>query len=83
MSETRTIHDPFLGKDVQISDRLTDRLRGKYANGPMLPNGEPEFGWRQFDVPPIQMTAADEIDRLRYRLEYMENKYGKIDWDAA
>ena len=82
MSEIRTIHDPFLGKDVQISDRLTDRLRGKYANGPMLPNGEPEFGWRQFDVPPIQMTAADEIDRLRYRLEYMENKYGKIDWDA-
>ena len=83
MIEIRTIHDPFLGKDVQISDRLTDRLRGKYANGPMLPNGEPEFGWRQFDVPPIQMTAADEIDRLRYCLEYMENKYGKIDWDAA
>ena len=80
---TRTIHDPFLGKDVQISDRLTDRLRGKYANGPMLPNGEPEFGWRQFEVPPIQTTAADEIDRLRYRLEYMENKYGKIDWDAT
>lgn len=30
-------------------------------------------------------TAAEgavEIERLRYRLEYMEAKYGKIDWDA-
>lgn len=25
----------------------------------------------------------DEIDRLRFRLSYMEQKYGKIDWDAA
>ncbi len=83
MSETRTIHDPFLGKDVQISERLTDRLRGKYATGPLMPNGEPEFGWREFQTAPIQHQAADEIDRLRYRLEFMENKYGKIDWDAG
>lgn len=27
--------------------------------------------------------AAREIERLRYRLQYMESKYGKIDWDAA
>lgn len=44
MEATRTVHDPFLGKDVEISDSLIDRLRGKYAQGPMLPNGEPEFG---------------------------------------
>lgn len=69
MSETRTIRDPFLGKDVQISDNLVDRLRGKYANGPTMPNGEPEFGWRQFPTPPIQIAAADEIDRLRADLD--------------
>ena len=36
-----------------------------------------------FDLAPILNEAADEIDLLRDRLEYMENKYGKIDWDAA
>lgn len=40
--------DPFTGKTVEISDRLVDRLRGQYACGPHLPNGNPEFGWRQF-----------------------------------
>jgi hypothetical protein len=69
MGETRTIHDPFLGKDVQITDRLVDRLRGKYASGPHLPNGKPEFGWRQFQAPPIQHEAAAEIERLRKALE--------------
>jgi hypothetical protein len=64
----RTVHDPFLGKDVQISNSLVDRLRGKYANGPTLPNGEPEFGWRQFPATPIQEAAADEIERLRKAL---------------
>lgn len=64
MTESRTIYDPFIGKDVQISNSLTDRLRGKYANGPTMPNGEPEFGWREFPVPPIQKEAAGEIERL-------------------
>jgi hypothetical protein len=63
-SETRTVHDPFLRKDVEISNRLVDRLRGKYASGPHLPNGKPEFGWRQFEAPPIQHEAAAEIERL-------------------
>jgi len=62
---TRTIHDPFLNKTVEISNRLTDRLRGRYANGPTMPNGEPEFGWNEFPTPPIQREAADEIDRLQ------------------
>jgi hypothetical protein len=65
MTETRTFHDPFLGKDVQVSDKLTDRLRGRYARGPTTPNGEPEFGWRDFPVSPIQIEAAAEIDLLR------------------
>jgi hypothetical protein len=65
MTETRTVHDPFLGKDVEVSNRLVDRLRGNYAMGPHLPNGAPEFGWRQFQAPPIQHEAAAEIERLR------------------
>ncbi len=79
MSEYRTIHDPFLGKDVQISDNLTDRLRGKYANGPMLPNGEPEFGWHQFDTPPIQHRAADRIDALVKALQFIADGYDNHD----
>lgn len=61
----RTMHDILLGRDVQVSDRLIDRLRGKYAMGPHMPNGNPEFGWRQFQAPPIQHEAADEIERLQ------------------
>jgi hypothetical protein len=70
MSDTRTIHDPFHNKAVQISDRLTDRLRGKYACGPVMPNGEPEFGWRQWDTLPIQHEAADRIEALEAALHY-------------
>lgn len=68
MTETRTVHDPLLGKDVQISNALVDRLRGKYASGPTMPNGEPEFGWRHFETAPIQHEAAAEIERLRAAL---------------
>jgi hypothetical protein len=68
--ETRTVHDPFIGADVQISDRLVDRLRGKYASGPHLPNGRPEFGWRQFQAPPIQHEAAARIEALEAALAW-------------
>jgi hypothetical protein len=74
VNETRTIFDPFLGKNVEISDNLTDRLRGKYANGPMLPSGEPEFGWRQFPTVPIQIDAANEIDRLRAEVTFYRDQ---------
>lgn len=67
------VHDPFHGKDVQISDRLVDRLRGKYASGPHLPNGNPEFGWRQFQSPPIQHEAAKRIETLEAALEVMRD----------
>jgi hypothetical protein len=70
--ETRTVHDPFTGQDVQISDRLVDRLRGKYASGPHLPNGNPEFGWRQFEAPPIQYEAANRIEELEIRVAILE-----------
>lgn len=68
MTESRTIRDPFLGRDVEISNRLVDRLRGKYANGPTMQNGEPEFGWREFPTSPIDHEAADEIERLNIEI---------------
>ena len=68
MAETVTVHDPFVGRDVQISNRLVDRLRGQYASGPHLPNGRPEFGWRQFQSPPIQHEAAARIEELEAAL---------------
>lgn len=68
-AEMRTVHDPFTGQDVQVSDGLVDRLRGKYASGPHLPNGNPEFGWRQFQAPPpIQHDAAARIEELEAAL---------------
>lgn len=80
MAETRIIHDPFLNMSVEINTRLVDRLRGRYANGPTLPNGEPEFGWREFPAPPIQKEAADEIERLyetiRQRTKLLDDQYG-------
>ena len=77
MSGSRTVHDPFVGADGQISDRLTDRLRGKYACGPHLPNGNPEFGWRQFQAPPIQHEAAariEELERDAARYRYLRDR---------
>lgn len=68
---TRTVFDPFMNKNVQISDKLTDRLRGKYASGPHLPNGNPEFGWKQFQSPPIQHEAAEYIEKLESALVKM------------
>lgn len=55
---------------------IVQRLRGRYPIGPMLPNGEPEFGWREhggiltkehgiIPSPPILEEAAKEIERLR------------------
>lgn len=78
MSESHTVHDPFLGKDVEVSSRLVDRLRGKYACGPTLPNGEPEFGWREFQTPPIQHEAADKIDRLHEALAAKERELADL-----
>lgn len=79
--ETHAIKDPFTGKNVEISDRLTDRLRGKYAVGPTLENGEPEFGWRQHQTPPIQHEAATKIEQLYAALESsvrMQSHYASI-----
>lgn len=78
MTETRKIHDPFIGKQVEISNRLTDRLRGKYACGPTMPNGEPEFGWDQYEVAPIQQEAAAVIDALVKALEKAKTALIKI-----
>jgi hypothetical protein len=64
-------------------DDLVNRLRGRYAMGPHLPNGQPEFGWRQFEAPPIQHEAAAEIERLRKGLERIaDNPYTNPDDNA-
>lgn len=71
-SETREVFDPFLGKTVEIDNNFLNRLRGKYACGPTLANGEPEFGYREFQTPPIQHEAAAMIEDLRSRLAAMQ-----------
>ncbi|HEY9219579.1 MAG TPA: hypothetical protein VIO94_16140 [Phenylobacterium sp.] len=50
---------------------LSNRLRGRYALGPIMANGEPEFGYRVFTelpggqpFPAIYGEAADMIDAL-------------------
>lgn len=42
---------------------LVERLRGKYAVGPHLPNGNPEFGWRQFEAPPDTARSCRRPNR--------------------
>ena len=58
---------------------IVDRLRGRYPCGPRLPNGEPEFGWREFDPDAlahllkkpsaIMGEAANEIEDLRRSID--------------
>ena len=67
------IHDPFIGKNVKISNDLCDRLRGRYAVGPTMENGEPEFGWRTMPSPPIQGEAADTIDAQAAKIARLED----------
>lgn len=59
---------------------LIHRLRCKYPVGPIGADGEPEFGWRDFSGPapagmmlpaPINLEAADEIERLQKEVEDM------------
>jgi hypothetical protein len=60
------------------AEDIVDRLRGKYAVGPML-DGKPEFGYRTFaPLPPIFGEAAAEIEALRTALARVEGE--KNDW---
>ncbi len=60
------IEDAGEGADV------VQRLRGRYPVGPHLPNGDPEFGWRQFQATPINLEAALVIEELRTMLAASE-----------
>lgn len=73
-NQTREIVDPFTNKTVSISHNLTDRLRGKYACGPTMANGESEFGWQQYDTPSVQHEAADIIDAQNKVLEFLTDR---------
>lgn len=69
MTQTYKMTDPFNGMEVTIERKLTDRLRGKYGIGPIMKNGEPEFGYRITETTPIGHEAADEIERLQKLLK--------------
>ena len=75
---------------------IANRLRGRYPLGPFLDNGQPEFGWRQFDIDVlpdlkkpslIMREAADHIDRLEAVLEACEAWEADLflngDWSQA
>lgn len=79
MAETREAVDPVSGQTVLIRNDLVDRLRGKYACGPTLQNGEPEFGYREFGAVPIQIEAADEIERLRAERDHWYGLVSRAD----
>jgi hypothetical protein len=76
-----------LSNDDRLS--LVDRLRMRYATGPMV-NGEPEFGWRDFSGPapegvilptPLMKEAADEIERLRKQIsEHEKWLVERVEW---
>lgn len=61
---------------------LVDRLKCRYACGPIMANGEPEFGWREMGGKPITHTlptplmleASEEVRKLRAALQ------GMLDW---
>lgn len=58
---------------------LTNRLRCRYPQGPILENGEPEFGWRDMSGPiqgvrlptPLMLEAAKHIEELERQLADM------------
>lgn len=56
---------------------IVKRLRGQYEMGPHLPNGQPEFGIRQFETTPINREAADYIENLRAQLELADKVMGR------
>lgn len=59
-------------------DSLVNRLRGRYPIGPHLPNGDPEFGWRQFEATPINKEAADYIEAQRDAALNLINEVGEL-----
>jgi hypothetical protein len=76
--ESRTEFDPFLSKRVEISNGLVDRLRGKYANGPTMPNGQPEFGWTYLETSAIKTEAADRIETLEAKVKSLQHRLKTI-----
>ena len=58
-----------------MNNDIKNRLRGKYAVGPIMEDGEPEFGYRSFGEPPlIQCEAADYIGILETMIQQMEDE---------
>lgn len=77
---TDTPH-PTSETELREAADLSNRLRGRYAVGPRLPSGEPEFGYREFKAmpngapfPAIHGEAADMIDALLERIKTLEGE---------
>lgn len=61
-----TANKEQMQSETTMRGSLIDRLEGRYPVGPEV-DGEPEFGYRQFDqsgLPPIQAEAAARIREL-------------------
>lgn len=60
----------YFGKDHNWPDHIPTMTEAEYFLAWLWMEG--------FKIVP----AADEVDKLRYRLNYMEERYGRIDWDG-
>lgn len=65
-----------------MTHNIQNRLRGIYAVGPIMEDGNPEMGYREFKlpdcstcgragIPQIQLEAADYIDDLEAKIEQL------------
>ncbi|MHB8727631.1 MAG: hypothetical protein ACYC9K_01180 [Sulfuricaulis sp.] len=77
--------------DLKAAEDLTQRLKCKYAIGPMI-DGEPEFGWRDMSGPmpagvmlptPLDLEAAALIRRLVAEIERLEKAIKERELNAA
>lgn len=74
--------------DTNKPSDISDRLRCRYPMGPIMPNGEPEFGWRDFSgaapegmVLPtaLMLEAANHIDAQAAEIEALRQPWQPIE----
>ena len=66
---------------IAPGDDICYRLEGRYAMWPHLPNGSPEFGWKQFEATPINKEATMVIRSLRAAFA-SAREFFQDGWDA-
>lgn len=74
--------------DTNKPSDISDRLRCRYPMGPIMPNGEPEFGWRDFSgaapegmVLPtaLMLEAANHIDAQAAEIAALRQSWQPIE----